>query len=417
MGEGQSLDRPFDPFRTAKGENLRDLVLLACREVERHEDRQRRRRPEAQTRFEETVEAVISDTVQRSLTDPAGWVSVPLSKQILGYADRYGARTLSKQLPGVLSALNALGFLHLEKGYSEFSGDRRRTTIKGTDRLLAMVDAAGITLRDIGRDATAEEVIVLKRSKLGFWDDGDRIDYADTPETHRFRQEVRTINGHLAGSRIEFDQQGSGLSFRVDVEQRTLRRYFNNGSFDQGGRLFGGFWQSLPKGVRKGCLRIGGEGVAEVDFGQFNVRASYALAGAVPPQGDQYSVPGLEDHREGIKKVFNALLSTTKLLRKLPRETRPLLPQGIAVGDVVGALGRKHPPLVPLFCRGLIGALQRMESTILVRVLLTLLRDGIVALPIHDAVVVPVSQAAKVQAVMAHTFTEETGVSAAVSIG
>ena len=29
----------------------------------------------------------------------------------------------------------------------------------------------------------------------------------------------------------------------VDLGERRLRRYFTRGSFESGGRLFGGFWQ------------------------------------------------------------------------------------------------------------------------------------------------------------------------------
>ena len=33
----------------------------------------------------------------------------------------------------------------------------------------------------------------------------------------------------------------------IDVTQKRLRRIFNNGSFQQGGRFYGGWWQNIPK--------------------------------------------------------------------------------------------------------------------------------------------------------------------------
>ena len=53
--------------------------------------------------------------------------------------------------------------------------------------------------------------------------------------------------------------------------------------------------------------------------------------------------------------------------------------------------------------------LQRAESDILVAVLLTCFKRGIIVLPIHDAVLCPASPADDVEAVMLDTFKKLTG--------
>jgi hypothetical protein len=59
----------------------------------------------------------------------------------------------------------------------------------------------------------------------------------------------------------------------------------------------------------------------------------------------------------------------------------------------------------------------RNESDILVDVLLTLKTQGIVGLPIHDAVVVRDDNSDKAKAVMKQVFREHTGITPDVALG
>ena len=59
----------------------------------------------------------------------------------------------------------------------------------------------------------------------------------------------------------------------------------------------------------------------------------------------------------------------------------------------------------------------RKESNILVDVLETLRSEGIVALPVHDAVVVRDDNADKAEAVMKQVFREHTGITPDVTLG
>jgi hypothetical protein len=60
--------------------------------------------------------------------------------------------------------------------------------------------------------------------------------------------------------------------------------------------------------------------------------------------------------------------------------------------------------------------LQFEESQILVDVLLRLIDLGVVALPVHDAVVVPVSRAAQVKEVMLEVFSSHTSMEGSVEV-
>ena len=112
----------------------------------------------------------------------------------------------------------------------------------------------------------------------------------------------------------------------MNVQARQLRRRFTLGRFDRGGRLFGGFWISLPKSVRLKGLRIDGEEVTGLDYSALNPRLAYHLAVADPPPGDAYTLPGLEQSRDGVKRVFNAMLFKHPVTQ-FPKGVRALFPR------------------------------------------------------------------------------------------
>ena len=221
-------------------------------------------------------------------------------------------------------------------------GQSKRTTIRAGAALIALIEKHGITFGDLTL-LDAEEVIVLKRAKRGYWDEGERIEYDDTPTTQRLRIEVRAINSWLQKADIRFDP--TTYSQPVDVRARRLFRYFANADFKSGGRLFRGFWENLPKAARLNGLIIEGERVVELDYAQLNPMLAYVEAGCEPPPGDAYTLPGFEKYRDGVKKVFNALLFDEKPRKRFPKDVNVLFPTKTKIRDVINSIHEKHPLL------------------------------------------------------------------------
>jgi hypothetical protein len=409
-------DRPFNPFRIPKTAKAGDVVADVLRQLQFFEKlrglRQRQRRPADQLTFEATVTAVVCDLMHRTLSAPDGWVSVSLSHQHLGKAGRYRAPAMSKALPDILErlALPDMAYVKMEKGHPGYFGPARRTVLKAEYRLLSRLEELGVTLADLGQSAP-REVIVLKREKASFWDDGGAVDYEDSPVTQHFRAEMEAINSWIAAGDIQFDPSVlDDGPHDVDDTNRLLRRYFTLGKFDSGGRLFGGFWQSLPKWQRRKGILIDGEDVATLDYGQMAPRILYGMVGKTPPTADAYNLPGLEAYRPGVKKVMNAVLFADKPLSRFPKTTGALFPREASMGQVIQKLEDLHSPIKHLFFTGIGHRAQFIESEVLVDVLLALKEQGIVALPIHDAVVVPRSSIPLVTKIMALVFKDHTGV-------
>jgi hypothetical protein len=183
-----------------------------------------------------------------------------------------------------------------------------------------------------------------------------------------------------------------------------LFRYFARGDFESGGRLFRGFWENLPKRARLLGLTIEGEVVVELDYSQLNPMLAYAMVGRSPPSGDAYSLPGLKQYRDGVKRVFNALLFDTGPRKSFPKGENVRFPKEVKIGDVIKAIHEKHPKLGSVLSTGVGFHLMYLESELMMRVLEKLRYQDIVGLPVFDGVIVKASKAEIAKEVMKDQF-------------
>jgi hypothetical protein len=339
---------------------------------------------------------------------PGQGVPVPRSKKALGKRGNRYEPSFPRSFPQMLDDLCELGFAKETKGkFSGFPGQSKRTTVRAGPKLIELIKEHEVTLEDLDEGA-GHEIIILSRPKRGHWDEGERIiDYEDTETTRRFREELRSINAWLARADITFD--GNASRRPVNVHARQLRRQFTLGRFDRGGRLFGGFWESLPKLVRREGIRIEGEQVIGLDYSQVNPILAYHVAEAEPPTEDAYTLPGLEKHRDGVKKLFNAMLFKHPV-KNLPKGSRKLFPRRVKCEDVTEAILLRHPMLKGVLSYPETGhQLQFLESEIMMGVLRKCQKRNIVALPIFDCVVVKASAEGVVREIMRREFKAVAG--------
>jgi hypothetical protein len=124
---------------------------------------------------------------------------------------------------------------------------------------------------------------------------------------------------------------------------------------------------------------------------------AYARQGlSIPCDTDPYCVPGFEGHRGGLKAGLNALLFTNGTLKRWPQDIASSLPRGWPVARVKDAIVQHLPGLKACLEAGggVEGAeqvpigfhLMFTESEILMDALKDLMALGVVALPMHDAV-------------------------------
>ncbi|QUN41756.1 hypothetical protein KEH56_20630 [Burkholderia cenocepacia] len=412
VDESEARDRHFSGFLVSGSEQMDELVRDVTSKVEAAMPRKRARRVVDQQMFEAQVEALVCEAIYRELEAPEQWVTIPRAKAKLGQKSRYRAPVLRESIATVLDALSSLsvGFLEQRKGEPSAFARGPQTTFRASAELLAQAFRLGIDWADLDR-RDGEEVIVLKEAREDHWSDPERLEYADTEETSRYREQLREINGWLRGADLNLV---SSSWLDVDLWNRHLKRYFNAGSFELGGRLYGGFWQRMNKAERKD-LRIDGEQAVELDFSQVGPRILYGMAGARVDR-DAYAVPGYEDHREGVKKLFAAMINTSTPLVRFPAKVRELFPRGTKAASVCSAIQRYHPVIAGHFHRQTGLAVMFKESQIMVSALLRMKAAGIVALPVHDAAIVAAGRVDEAKAIMLEEFQAHTGLEGAVSI-
>ena len=290
----------------------------------------------------------------------------------------------------------------------------RQSTIRAGARLVTVIDDYELMPDDFTLDKS-QEVIILKDTKEDRWDKGQWIQYDDTEETIRYRDELCRINQTLEDADIDYLRAGQRSSGAIDTSNRCLRRYFNNHSFQQGGRLFGGFWQHLSKSQRRE-INIDGMPTVTLDYGQMVPRILYGLAGHEPTFDDAYTIPGLEGHREGVKKVFNSMLHRDEPLTQKMKGCAALLPKEMTIHDITDRIMEFHKPVAHVFHAGKGLYLSFIESKILIMVLTKLVDLGITALPIHDAIMVKEDEQATATEVMLQVFREVTGIDGLVKV-
>jgi hypothetical protein len=435
-------DKPFNPHRIATSDAAKSLVgemLHYLSSLEKHRQdmgwklaRKRGRKTLDRNRYERQVEALVSDVAVHHLTGTGSWLRVPRRKQDLGSSSNYKPAYITEKFVDVMDslALPEVGFIAIDLGSRDenpFANNRsqaigKQTRIRATQRLIDRIEQRNLKPSDFSLDP-AEEVIHLKGKKQGesFWATAGLIPYQDTDKTRQMREDLRRINEWLDKADIELGTDHP----TVDLTQRRLHRLFNEGSWESHGRFYGGFWITLPKEIRRDIL-IDGELTADLDFGQMNPRLLYAEVGVRPSFEDAYAVPGFEAHREGVKKLLNSLIAAPKPLGRYPKDVKRFLPPLIDIGGekhilnkiqvAVDLISDFHRPIAQMFCKGISNRLMYKESEIMNKTLLSLVEEGITALPIHDGMLVAQSKAERARDVMLKAFKDTTGFEGVVSI-
>lgn len=401
----RKIVRRFDPGTRAADDGLRRDIATFTAYLEAEEAKQRRRTRGRKTGDQEkmrmAVEAVLCNLIAAYQDASTALLNIPLANDVLRGSPRYRSPVYGMHFRNLVMLLESLDLIRFAtKGYNVRKWRRREiTTIRPTARLRRVFPALVASNSEPLTQTDPVETIVLKDQS------GRLVAYSETRITRRWRAEMRTINASLRNASISLvgrnpviDEEG----FTVRLDARSLRRIWNNADWEQGGRLYDGFWQTMRREERLPTIRVNNERVANVDFSQFNLRLAYALAKVRPPRGDLYDVSGTDSARrdwkrlrEGRKKLTNALFNAKRPLRRWPGKTEEerqavasCFPVGTTAKDVTQAIKAKHAAVAGYFESGHGLRFMRIESDILVATLLALTKRGISALPLHDAVLV-----------------------------
>lgn len=406
-------DRFFNPKRFAKTVNAKSFVADVTKQLiglEKHDGlRLRARKARDEEIFRRQIEAIACEAAHRFITDPTKRIAISLSNQKLSRKDSESNilnNTLSQNLKNL--ARPEMAFIELEAGNQKLG---LVTTFWAGKRLITRINSLKLSYNDFAVEKSTN-VIELRETKISSGKEGKLIKYEDTELTRQYRDEIEQVNAHLREADICYQGDKD-----IDDTRRDLKRIFNNSSFEDSGRLYGGFWSNMSNADRKD-ITIDDEWLVSIDYGQMGLRLAYSLAKAPITFDDGYLIPSWERAREGLKKLINIMLNTNdknewyvSSLIKKPYKHRENL-DSYLFRDIF----QFHAPIAHLFKQPLGTKFMFLESEILIDVLLELNRKGITALPVHDCVLVKTSVADIAKETMLRIFNEHTGVEGSVDI-
>lgn len=398
--EGAECHRniPFSPFLVPASASLMALADAIFEETESLRRATGRIRWDATERRKEAVRTLVANLACLVVQYPEGTL-LSLSARKDG-ATRYDRPKFPVDvLSGVWRAMEQLGLLVVHPG----SRGQWRTTIAPTAVLVGRIMGARGPL-EVTRLAGAETIILKAKTR------SDRpkllIDYAETDSTRAMRREMEVLNGLLSKADIRLGEERPMVPifltrrFQIDSPEAPH-------AFDRHGRLYGGFWQSLPK-TRRHLLRIDGEPVADLDFAAMFVQLAYLHAGAAIPNSDPYGdIDGLP--RKAVKKAVASLLCRQGAMVRLPSDLRQLVGPEWTGRKVEAAIRERHPAIAHLFGVGIGLRLMLTESEIMLATLRILVGQGIPALPMHDGIMVAATQQAAARWAMARGSMQIVG--------
>jgi hypothetical protein len=412
-------ERYFNPARTAVTPAAKTFVSRAIEaaEVERRQANPNTRRLQNRHRqtFEATVEAIVLDLLYFGLIEKDQYRGIAVTRNIshLGRGDPNKPVAINSGLPKRLDELEAAGWINQAIGRRSASHGAVLTTILPGPQLIANAADLRLNVEHLGirrstpaiviKDEGGNEVTAARKNELLHSAAGERI-----------ARDLERINAHLELADISLK---SGKDWSPALPRDQHRTFMEN-SLERGGRFSGGFWYSMSKQERFERLRINGEPIALLDFNAMMTRTAYGLAGVQPSMEDPYLLPGLEAaHRDGIKTLLNAMFWddwSEKPRRSLPRGTRQFFPRKLTYPAVADIVLRQHAPIADFLGRGKGGYLQFIESETINHIMVGSIDRDLVLLPIHDAVLVPVSQWREARQLMQEAFYKACGGEAVV---
>lgn len=211
----------------------------------------------------------------------------------------------------------------------------------------------------------------------------------------------------------------SHLLRRIDLEEAVsprLKAVFNKADFLRGGRLYSGKngWQNLSQEDRKN-ITFDDRSSVEADFKGMHINMLYALAGHPAPHDPYAMISGTDNAmRTVVKKMLLVSINAkndretvgvmtgyeTKLRDQLKTngyldyEENQVLnllsrQRGNCWWELLSEIKNAHAPIQKFFCSDAGGSLMYKDSQIIMEAILSLIRQGIPCLPVHDSIIGP----------------------------
>ena len=439
----QLLDRATDlEFARPLGTNLYsdapaidDLVTGVFEAIEAHLGGiSSRYRPN----YQANTKMLILNLLGAYIEHPAMFVRCSMRHGGYKAKSRYNKGGISKNIITIIEVLHELGLIvDLTDGYFE----RPKKAGKQT-RFRVGLPLARLFDDYLGMEPSSTQIrydheeIILKGPKP---DKGVAkfMEYEDNSSTRRKRQNINRFNRRIQGHDIclSLNKAEQDLLARIflkdkkdrfdgtededlpyfNTDKNKLYRVFNEGSFQQGGRFYGLWVQSVPSKIYpfRCRLLIDEERTVELDYSNLHPHMLYTIEKKPVPAGDLYALEGVDpDMRDLVKTLVNTMLnaksinSALKAIEKAPPEGFEGVSSYAELKRLSDKILAKHEPISRHFGSGVGRSLQYKDSRIAEGIMLDLDRLGIVCLPVHDSFIVQTRYEKKLREAMENNYRD-----------
>lgn len=409
--------RLFDPYRWSKATQVKN----ACTELTTilgFRDK----------RYYPHVMMVLLDLYCSWRTDPSQYISYARDKQRYGMRSRY-----TRIKVGRICLLNIVDKM-FEEEYIEhaewvcyrdpvtgkiYAGYSSR--MRATRKLIRFLVRHKIKLRMISRHPNEAVIFVRDENK----DDVKLDAMPSMPRDVASSEKVLiAYNNFLQRTYIDIDDEfltntdlekmkkwknQKYVEYSIDLSKKRVYRVFSNEDWKQGGRIFGAWWHSCPKQLRK-YIVLNGEPTIELDFSSIHILLLYAHLGEnfLDEGSDAYTVEG-HDFRKAMKIVMMSAINAQKDEQK-DGDTKAIraawktlvfkcneerVEHGINSPDqlypLLEIMKERHKPIARFLSSGKGIELMKQDSDIAIDLINRHTKIGVPILTVHDSFIIPLS--------------------------
>jgi len=354
------------------------------------------------------LKVVVLDLYVAYMRDPLVYVAYPRNSDAYGPGTRLRKLHLGlDSMKKVVDGLSSLGYLDDHSGFHDrTTGVGYLSRMRATSSLISLIQDYDIVTSMVSTGDA--DVIVLR--EVDAEDDGKdkkELSFEDTDEIVRMREYLSSYNtflqSHELGLSISVEDIRRILIERrcpaIDYTRNRLYRIFN-GDFSSGGRFYRGWWQNIPRDLRK-HITIDGKPCSELDYSGQHLLLLYARG------EDEYRwLKGLnddpyylkkygEDVRDLLKVAILILVNEpdrNKAVQAIRQKINYDFPQlestNAFINPLIDEVMEKHPVVRQHFFSGSGGSLQFQDSEIAEYVLGNMKARRQLVLPVHDSFVV-----------------------------
>jgi len=205
-------------------------------------------------------------------------------------------------------------------------------------------------------------------------------------------------------------------SIEFTVNAKNLHRVFNRcEKFKLGGRFYGGYHETIPKEFRK-QIKINGQSVVEPDYSAHHLRMPYHLI-EEDYQDDPYmALTKDENERKIYKRLCLIAINSEDESKAIKGFRKVALGEGFALGmtnEVIRSLltrvKKVHHRIAKYIHSEKGRRLQNYDSQITEAILMSMTKQGIPCLPVHDSYIVPIQYEKELREAMKNEYKKLMG--------